>query len=243
MTSANRQSGNVGNLGDILKHAALVNLAKLLSSRNPDSNLNYLETHAFQLHAVCPNPTKWRVECQQEMSKHPVYKDYAGAEEKYIAVGQYRCSSGLIVDTLPRCSMYLCESDSATRQILTQQLAQAGVSPELILSDAIGLQYLCAAKNPGAFLALVDPFTLPDDVWDAFSVSCDAMRAPERDGIVLVFAWSKRGQVIWPTPPTGFVGPVMTLSRAPFFLAAYATNAILQEVGKTLKALGWAASG
>ena len=48
----NIQSGNVGNLGDILKHAALVELGSLLRSRNPDGRSNYLDTHTFLLEDI-----------------------------------------------------------------------------------------------------------------------------------------------------------------------------------------------
>jgi hypothetical protein len=50
----NPQNRNVGNLGDILKHAALVNLAQLHTARNK-SKVAYIETHAFKLEATCPN--------------------------------------------------------------------------------------------------------------------------------------------------------------------------------------------
>jgi hypothetical protein len=64
----NRQFANVGNLGDILKHAALTSLVELLYTRG--ERLLSVDTHAFLLEAPCPDPTRWRLEAQRECTPH-----------------------------------------------------------------------------------------------------------------------------------------------------------------------------
>ncbi len=46
---ANRQLGNVGNLGDILKHGCLVQLARRLAERGEP--MVYIDTHTFLIEA------------------------------------------------------------------------------------------------------------------------------------------------------------------------------------------------
>ncbi|MFN7143612.1 MAG: hypothetical protein ACK4YP_07555, partial [Myxococcota bacterium] len=57
--SPNVQDRNVGNVGDIVKHAALVALAGLLRRRNAGL-VRHVETHTFRLVAPLPEPALWR---------------------------------------------------------------------------------------------------------------------------------------------------------------------------------------
>ena len=95
----NPQYRNVGNLGDILKHAALINLLKLLACHNK-SGLAYIESHAFLLNAPCPNPDQWLKEVNKQLSLYQSYRDYLDAEQSIMHSKHYRCSSGLAIDTL-----------------------------------------------------------------------------------------------------------------------------------------------
>ena len=70
----NKQFANVGNLGDILKHAALVSLIELLHSRG--QRLLSVDTHSFLLEALCPDPSKWLLEAQRDRSSHAAFESY-----------------------------------------------------------------------------------------------------------------------------------------------------------------------
>ncbi|MDB4945847.1 MAG: hypothetical protein JWP97_5381 [Labilithrix sp.] len=54
------QLGNVGNIGDILKHAALVELAAWLTRERTD--VSFVDTHTFQLEAPLPDRARWERE-------------------------------------------------------------------------------------------------------------------------------------------------------------------------------------
>ena len=56
----NKQLKNVGNLGDILKHGALVRLAKLMRTKAIKAPLLYFDTHAFLLNAPWTHKLKWK---------------------------------------------------------------------------------------------------------------------------------------------------------------------------------------
>lgn len=74
----NRQSRSVGNIGDVLKHAALIGLAELLASRG--SPLSFVDTHAFLLHAPLADPSRWQRAGDELTAKHPAYRRYAEIE-------------------------------------------------------------------------------------------------------------------------------------------------------------------
>ena len=94
----NSQDRNVGNRGDILKHAALVALAELMATR---TNLRYLETHAYRLVAPC-DAERWSLELHSLRRDH-AFERYAALEKTWVERGLYRCSVGLALEPAPRC--------------------------------------------------------------------------------------------------------------------------------------------
>jgi len=239
MEKLNPQLRNAGNLGDILKHAALLSLARLLNARNAGQSINYFETHAFQLQTSLPNPTQWEDECRDEIIQHPSYQPYHAAELSFVNNGQYRCSGGLIIDALPNRRLFLAEANPQTRSVLQGQLAAESVPCELLLSDAKGFEFLAAVNTPGPVLGLVDPFTSPHEVWKAACNAAIALRKSDADGVIEVFSYSEVEDVKWPAPPQGFVGPIATMNRPPYFLALYVTNAIADDAREKMAELDW----
>lgn len=51
----NIQYKNVGNLGDILKHAALINISRVIPK-----NTLYVDFHTFQIHAPFSDYENWK---------------------------------------------------------------------------------------------------------------------------------------------------------------------------------------
>ena len=72
----NRQSRSVGNLGDVLKHGVLVELAGRLAS----PTLRYVDTHTFLLHAPAADPVRWSNEIDALVAAHPAYARYAALD-------------------------------------------------------------------------------------------------------------------------------------------------------------------
>ena len=85
---ANPQDRNAANLGDIVKHAALVKLAWLLSEAAP-GGINWLDTHAYKLAAPrSPEQTvQWRAEVEGLRRSHPAYARYEASSRRSRATG------------------------------------------------------------------------------------------------------------------------------------------------------------
>src|ERR1019366_4813216 len=85
-----------------------------------------VDTHTFQLHAPLPDRARWEREVDALASRHPAYATYAALERSSLArTLRYRCSSGLMLDTLGdlcACAV-LGESNAASRAELASQLA------------------------------------------------------------------------------------------------------------------------
>ena len=121
----NRQSRSVGNLGDILKHAALVELASLLASRG--APVSHVDTHTFLLHAPAADRARWTREVDDLAARHPAYARYAALERAFFErTTHYRCSSGLVLDVLSdrRHCAVLGEANARTRAELAEQIAR-----------------------------------------------------------------------------------------------------------------------
>src|SRR5208283_2112949 len=175
MIESNPQFRNVGNLGDILKHAALVSLAKIAINRTK-KKMAYIDTHAFLLSAPCTNAEQWHATMTAEYKAlESPYKDYFMAERQIMDNLSYRCSAGLILDLLNASGIsykaYLGESDPQTRAKLTQQLGDEKQEYCEILSEAEVLSTIKLPDDIDTVLMLVDPFVLDDGLWKAVSSS------------------------------------------------------------------------
>lgn len=237
---ANIQYGNVGDLGDIIKHGALVELATMMSSRD-SGPVSYVETNTFLLRAPIAND-KWQEEVTVELNPWPGYRRYYERELPEVAEGNYRCSCGLALDFLPGAMLYLAENDPPTRTILQEQLAAESVTPARIVSEAQSFAQLAFSGELGPLLMLVDPFDRPQDYWPAVSHLTSGLCGPEEAGVIEVFQY-KDHPVDWPEPPPGFLGPVASIDRTPSQLAVYSTAGSVDQAQSVLSQLGWSAHG
>ena len=238
----NPQLSNVGNLGDIIKHAALVELAKLIQSRNQDEKINYLDTHTYLLESTCSNGG-WRKETAELLSSYARYGNYIALESATVDSGQYLCSSGLALAVLKEPALFLAEADDDTRKELSSQLAASGIKPQIFFADMKGYSFLQPIEKQGPTLAIVDPFKLNDtqwrEIWDDAKNGITAIHKDGSDGIVLVFNYDTEKPATWFEPPQGFEGPVMSHASGKYHFAAYCTPAIRDSVLNTLDRLGW----
>lgn len=234
----NLQTGNVGNLGDILKHAALVQLALALQKRAGQDSC-YVETHSFLLQAPIRDNGTWEKAVARLSETLSGYKLYAEIEQPLIDKQEYRCSAGLVLDLLQPSSAYLAEIDPATRQTLSDQVVAEGRGAIVTLTEAAEQLPIVIDRRPrSAFLMLVDPFEDPNEVWPIVSRVVDAVGHQGLVGAIEVFAYGDV-PVIWPDPPTGFAGPVSTMNKIPYQLALYATKLFEAEALGATERLGW----
>ncbi|MFV1960101.1 MAG: hypothetical protein ACC662_11895, partial [Planctomycetota bacterium] len=164
----NPQYGNAGNVGDILKHAGLCALADAVRDAvERPTPVHYVETHAFLLHALLPNPAAWRGEVEARRARWPAYGTYVQIERPWVERGRYRCSSGLVLGRVPAVRLHLAEKDPETRALLREQLTAEGVEPVQLVEDGRHHPDRVGQTTPGALLGLVDPFEAPDPFWPA----------------------------------------------------------------------------
>jgi hypothetical protein len=229
----NKQDHNVGNRGDILKHAALVALTGLMD-RQP--NLRYLETHAYKPIASC-DTERWNAEIRSFSGKRD-YDRYADLERHHVAKGLYRCSVGLVLDVLPGARFILAERNSVTRQELLAQLHESGAE-YLVLDSATDFGRI-SGGNPAPCLALVDPFESVHECWAQFCQGFAALRG-DCDALILAFQYGRRA-IEWPVGPAELMR-VATIDDGPFHLAAWATPFVSADACSKLCQLGWRKSG
>lgn len=240
----NPQLRNVGNLGDIIKHVALMNLTKLLIRRSR-SRFAYIETHAFMLEAPCPNPAQWEQETQAELAKHPDYNDYFNAEKRVLDGWPYRCSAGLVIDELKKANtlnplIILAEKDETTREVLKSQLLKEQVSNCNVLTDAADIGIIKMPDDIRTMLILVDPFVLDAKTWNGIVAALIKIVKPEMDVVLELFTFDKEhSEVQWPSPPAGIVGPVSVMHRQPYHLAVYTSDTLRENVSRESQKLGW----
>jgi 23S rRNA A2030 N6-methylase RlmJ len=242
----------VGNLGDILKHGALVRLARLAAQRAIRAPVTYIDTHAYLLEAECEDPLSWKRNINREMSRHPAYTDYVRRQKERLDAGEpYRCSAGLALDIISERNYHaiLAEEDDDRRRTLKSQVRQAGYRAEYTLSNLDELAEIEPPKGEdededdhagGSLLMLVDPVTLDDDVWSKVCNGLDNFIEEESEAMVLVVQQDPDSeQPEWPEAPTHFDGPVARLHRKPFHLALYSTESMITRALPEVEKLGW----
>ena len=233
----NKQGNNVGNLGDIIKHAAILALAKIIQTRNQGQRINYLDTHTYLIEGELANGS-WQAESF-------AYPEYADIEMPYTKHGRYLCSTGIALSVLKDPALFLAESNPETRDKLRSQLKERNVVPKMLFEDARAYAFIGPIDEQGPTLAMVDPFKLNDEEWRG--IWTDAVRGVEAihkdgtDGIVLVFNYDDEKPATWFEPPKGFEGPVLTHSSGKFHFAVYCTEGIKSDVTEGLAGLGWRA--
>lgn len=231
MPRVNPQTRNVGNLGDVLKHAALLELASLLASRGPA--VRYVETHTFLLHAPPADPERWRRDVHALAASRPTYARYAAPQEEALAgSGRQRCSSGLVIDALGerRGATTLAEAHAATRAELREQIAHERLSNVVVVDDAAAALDAQRGEEGGALLIHVDPFTLSPELWARLAPGLDDVCRRAADVAIVVYRYTRRAGDAWPDPPVGTAGPVTTMLRNPHEVAVYASSGLAELV-------------
>lgn len=248
---ANKQMENVGNLGDILKHGALVRLAKLMSTKAIKAPLLYFDTHAFMLNAPWNNKLKWKQAVNRELAEHPYYKDYVRLEADRLDDEEaYRCSAGLVIDVINDIPhrVYLAEKDDESRRTLQDQVRSEPIRCDAIVDEASKLADIVPPggddfeyeKSDVAVFALIDPFELEHAEWAELSGVIADFTAEDSYGVIQVFDFDiDADESQWPEPPENFYGPVATLDRGPYHNAVYATRRMVGQVQEALDLLGW----
>ncbi len=258
--NANLQDRNAANLGDIVKHAALVALARLFTDRSEP--FAWLDTHAYRLVATRNGSqvTAWRSETEARAARYTGYAEYRDREiPDMLSRSEYLCSSGLVLQIAGRLARpVLAESHPETRRSLSAELEAWGHTDALLLDDVRNLGTLDVTDRAGPLLALVDP--LPANVadwpriwtdeavggWFSALHAIEQLHAPGRPGAVLLYQW-RRGteHVAWPLPPRGFTpaGTHVVCQKGgrpcSHHLAVFATADMLTKVRETLASLGW----
>lgn len=248
----NQQDQNVGNLGDILKHGALVRLANLAAQRAIRGPVIYIDTHSYLMEAPWQNPLKWKQSINTKLAKHPAYTDYVRMEKERLDDDEdYLCSVGLALKIISDRDYHaiLSESDEDTRGELESQVRGSNYRADHILRDAAELTEVPTPidlddedEDPSAssMFVLVDPFELDFAEWAQISEGLERFTREETEGIILTFDFDADQDVNdWPDPPKHFKGPIATLDEKPFHLATYATDPMIDRVIKEIQGLGW----
>lgn len=236
----NVQDRNVGNRGDVHKHAALVALVELLAGRTVGP-VRHVETHCFRLDAPLPDPARvggFAAELP------PAADPWRRVEAPWLLRGRYRCSAGLALDVLgSRARLALAEAHGPTRAALAAALAAEGAPLDTLVDDAAALPGATLGDPRALPLSIhVDPFDHPVHHWGTVERLLRAWRRPDQGAVVLAFAYDRAGPITWPGPPGGLVA-LGEWAIAPYGLAAWATPGLAGEARGRLGALGWAVAG
>ncbi len=240
MSDPNVQDRNVGNRGDIVKHAALVTLAEGLRARTTGL-VRHAETHTFRLYAPLPDAQRWtdNVAALAALADRGPLDAYVAREAPWIARGLYRCSAGLAADTLGEpVRLLLAEAHAPTREALAAALAEEGLSVDALVDDAAALASLPTPAEPAPLLVHVDPFDHPRGYWPVVERLLTTWRRRDQDAVVLAFAYDKAGSIAWPRPPADLV-PLGRLDAPPYGLAAWGSPGIAEDARGRLGGLGW----
>lgn len=248
----NQQAENVGNLGDILKHGALVRLARIAAQRAIRGPVTYIETHAFLLESPWNNALKWKQRINTQLAKHPAYTEYVRMQKERLDGDEpYRCSAGLALDIISERSYHaiFCNDDDDNRRQLKSQVRQDGFRADYMLEDLAELQEIEPPKSEdededdpagGSTLVFVDPDELDADTWQMVAAGLDEFIEEESEGMILAFDFDADNETVdWPDAPPHFEGPVAVLDEQPFHLAGYATDPMIGRMVDELDNLGW----
>ncbi|MDB4945844.1 MAG: hypothetical protein JWP97_5378 [Labilithrix sp.] len=239
----NRQLGNVGNIGDILKHAALVELAAWLARERTD--VSFVDTHTFKLEAPLPDRARWEREVDVLTARHPAYERYATIERaSLLRNGHYRCSSGLVLDALGdhRACAVLGEANAATRAELSAQIAADRLENVHVVEDGACVDDGARVPSGGTLLVHVDPFRLTTELWARVSPALSAMSSRSADAVFVLYRYSRNARAAWPNAPAGTTGPLTEVRGGPHEVAAYASAGVAERVVSVCGALGWSAN-
>jgi len=240
MPRTNPQSRSVGNLGDILKHAALFELASLLAELH--APVRYIETHTYLLDAPPADLGRWRREVDGLVSKNPANAGYVALEAAALArTGRYRCSAGLVMDVLRdrRVFATLGEADAKTRAELREQTALQQLANVVIVDDATAALRDGTSPHADSVLVHVDPFALSPELWARLAPGLDATCESAAAAVLVAYRYTRSGRSPWPAAPAATLGPVAQIRGGPHEVAVYASAGVADRVREICAALGW----
>ncbi|NUO54140.1 MAG: hypothetical protein HOV80_35280 [Polyangiaceae bacterium] len=238
----NPQTRSVGNLGDVLKHAALFEISSLLA--RSASTVHWVDTHAFLLHAPMSDQERWDREVEALLERSPAYARYVAHERASIArTGHYRCSSGLVLDMLGerRVSATLGEANGLTRAELRDQVAAERLEGVVVVDDARTALQRATSDVGGGLLIHVDPFSLTAEVWAELAPSLDALCAGASEAVLVAYRYTRQARSPWPAAPKGTTGPIAETRGGPHEIAVYASASAVQAIRGVCMKLGWLA--
>lgn len=241
----NRQDGNVGNLGDILKHSALFNISSLMIKKF-GCKMFYIDTHTYKLSAEFPYRTKWK----EEISKRVNIDDYEKVELIYFLEKQlYRCSAGIVIDVFKKngCkpNIILSEYEESTRKLLEHQLKKEAIEcyKNKILENANDINNVELPTDTEAVLMLVDPWNLSKEgeLWNKVNETVKSFITKGKEVVMEVFTCEKGiKEYPWQNRPCGLGSPVAVISeKDKYHLAVYATEKLKVEIKQLLNDMGW----
>lgn len=240
--SRNRQSGHVGNLGDIVKHAALVELAAMLAERH--AAVSFVDTHTFLLHAPLAHGDRWQREVDARLTQQPTYARYVERERAWLGrTGEYRCSSGLVLDVLGErlaCAV-LGEANGLTRAELKRQLAEERQARVFVVDEAAAVDREARVPEGGALLVHVDPFALTAGAWAELAPALDALAARAAEAVLVVYSYTRAARTKWPAAPTDTTF-IAEHRGAPHEVALYASAGSAEGARAVAASLGWSCS-
>lgn len=249
MEQANPQWLNIGNRGDIYKHAAWQYCLERLARTS--GYLRIIETHAFQIEGTVRDHSSFNVD--RAALRGRGYEEYFALQEEYVDKGAYLCSAGIACDVLcerQERELIFFEADAGTRAQLAAQLGAREVSGVEVMGDCLADVPWPKAERLGHVLALVDPFGLDHRNGEGRSIrsSWEPLLARlERyagEGCVmglLLFQFEKNVETTtqWPSGLGQFEGPVLQLSDDHYRLAAYGNAAFFKLTAAWLERQGW----
>ncbi len=189
----NIQTSNVGNFGDIIKHALLVQLIQFLKNRSR-SNFTYVDLHTFLMQYAANFPT-WSSNVSQ---LDDMCKEYIDIErEHYSKTNNYLCSSGIAAQLLEKHShanLILSEQCAETKKTLKSQLDILTELDHQIMNHSTELSsYLKPSSNTALFV-LIDPFKLDQKEWsEHMSAIINVLQqSTNMDVVIEVFNYDER---------------------------------------------------
>ncbi|MDH5445394.1 MAG: hypothetical protein OEY52_07540 [Gammaproteobacteria bacterium] len=235
--SENLQDGNVGNLGDILKHTALVQLARIFSE-TIQAEKYYLDSHSYLYQSRMASGS-WHEQTQILLNISNLYQDYIDVELPYVNKGEYLCSSGLVHHLIPDAHLILCETNRTTREWLLQQLADNRVSYHTVKEQMVNWLKGRSFQQLPNLLALIDPFELTEDLWAASSQCLGKMLLADAPALILVFDYQKKTIRTWSKMDINHIQLAASISKQPYHLAVYASDVFVEATRERLGKMGW----
>eukprot|EP01080_Neovahlkampfia_damariscottae_P000009 gene9-4260_t len=232
----NIQFKNVGNLGDILKHAPLIEFLRLLKKDEP---VIYIDFHTFLIEAPFPNKKSWEETVTKLGDSYKNYKKFQSENSKYL------CSSGTSIKILSseKNLFIFSEQDEKTRENLKSQIS---IKNYFLMNNSRNLTKLVKENEKikeiefNGMIGLIDPFKITTEEWNAIIDGLNVNFSTIERGIILCFNYTKEEKMDWKQLKApnnyelrGFV------NQFPYTLSCYSTSKVKEEISEILKLFHW----